>query len=457
MAKGGQMRLKVNLGSQQTQPQQPTPETEGWLSSINRNILTPAVKGLASTMGGLPQKDYGLELARQYNPQLAEAVEKQRPLGLASQEAPNPLVGTAAAVLPGIAQAGGLESLKRGGQLIKTGLGSIAGGELGAKGAELLGLGERGQKAAGFIGSVAGGTYSGRVGLKRPSTALAEKAFERQKIERPKRIEEIKTKENRLYNQVERGYKNYSIPAQDFRSALDKIEANIEIGVDKRDKAQLTHTLGQAHDLIKYGKINVGDAIKMVQNRNRAVYDQNLSPTVRQYNQQLISDLNEVIDQAGKNRPYLGKAYQEAKQLTTEKHELRDLEKKYEKMSFKDYKKDLTKRTLDEYISEGIELAKGQILPTTLSTIAGFFGGTKAGLAVKGAISTGKFIKREATNINAILKDNPGLLKELNQLGEAAFKEDKALFTSTFSKINDRFEKKEKKELPQIKGKIKFR
>lgn len=454
------MKLKVNLGGEKIKP--PTPETaqEGWLSYLNRNILTPVAKGIATrAVGSLPEKEYGLEAIREFNPAFAAELEKpeNRLVRLASTEKPDALLGTIAEVAPGFVQAGGLKSLQKAGQVAKTALGSLVGGEVGAGAASALGFGETGQKALGLVGSIGGGTYAGRVGAKRPSEALAEKAFSRQKIERPKKIEQLESQQKHLYDQVGKGYKNLSLPAKGLEEAIQRIEDDLQVGVSRKDRASIQETTSQLRDLVKYGKVNVQKAIKFVQNRNKAVYDQTISPTVKQYNQQMISDVNEFINEAGRQNPLLGKAYQDAKQITTDLHELRDVNKKYEKMSFKDYKKDLAKKTFEEYLDEGLKLAKGQILPSVLSLVTGFFGGKTAAKIGYGAVTAGQFIKREVSNINTILKDNPGLSEELNKLAEAAFNEDKPLFTSIITRINDRFVKKEEKEKPKIKGKVRFR
>lgn len=450
------MKLKVNLAG--SKPSQKPEEQEGWLSYLNRNIVTPAARGIATRVAGsLPKQDYGLEAIREFRPDIAQAVEAQGPMGLASQEAPNPIIGTAAQLAPGFVQAGGLTGVKRAGELAKTTVGGLIGGEAGAALGQSLGLGEKGQQALGIAGSVLGGAAGRHVGFKRPSAVLSEKAFDFAKTERPQRINELKKEQNRLYKEVNKGYGSVSLPAKKLNEAINRIESDISLGVDDIDKSKLDKTLSQLRDIIKYDKVNVNDAIKFVQNRNKAVYDQSNSKTVKDYNKQLIADLNDIIEEAGTKNPILGRAYQQAKDVTTELHELQDQQNRFQKMSFKDYQKDLTKKNTDEYIADIVKFGTGQILPTTLSAIGYYLGGPKGAAAVRGTLIGGKLIKQEISNIRTLLRENPGLSAELEKLGKAAAQADKPLFESILARINDRISKSEKKEVPKISGKIRFR
>lgn len=447
------MKLKLNIGEK---PPQEQGQNESWSSYINRNILTPAARSLAAPMGGIPNQNYAEQLGERYAPGIIEKTGGS-PKGLASTEAPNIIPGTLASLARPLQQAvsGGATLAQAGKSLF----GSVVGSEALGGVARFAGAPEKVQRGAEILGSIGGGAYARQFGLSKPSTVLSKQAFEKSKVEAPKKIANLKERQGRLYNQIEKQYSNLKVPAKNLADELTNLEKKVDIGVDQVDQKVIFETMNQLKNLIKHGKINVSDAIDFVQRRNKAVYDQTMKPNVQHFNKEMIDLVNSFIkNDVAKHNPTFGKAYQKAKDLTTELKGFQEEYKGREDLTWGQYRKELAKMTLEEIASDVYNLAKGQLLPSAASAIVGYFGGgLKAGGIARAGIAAGQKLATEFSDIKSILKSNPGLGKDFLKLESALAQRDKPLAISAINRINERFKKQEKKVASKIKGKIKFR
>ncbi len=384
----------------------------------------------------------------------------------------------------------------------------LGGSELGKRVGGYIGeqiSGESGKRKGEFVGGLTGGitgSTAAHVATNRPSKFLKERTavdldkefnkshealikernrtfenIKKDELAREQRIKELETSRHPEYAQAERAAVNIKDSAPEIRTAIKKLEKNLELGVETADRNRISEVGRQVENLLRKKDLTLDELKTLKKNLNAARYDKSLSPVVKNAYSDLVNATNETISRLGEKYPEHGRPFASAEQKTIELKKLKSEHSdflKHQKEAMRDvnenYKNDL--RNLKNELSNAKNTIKQQ--ETVTNTLKPFV--KTMDKAVQGGLglflswflgfgTTGKAIsafaapllKEAGKNAKAyytMFTEHPDIIQDYNDMIAAAVKNDTSKIVSKANIISEKMKSYQPEEKRPMKARL---